>query len=166
MDYRDRISRWVLAVGLWGCALWMAVHGFNELEFIWFVPALIAGSIGVAAVFNDILTVAAMPFTSMIDAIIFPKIRGGKPPPNYKLAEYYLGEDRLADAETEYRTILKHHRKETKAYLGLLRLLCEYGKIEDGRKVLKTAQHNLRNHRDDLNEIEMEWERLKAQFAH
>lgn len=162
MDHRERISRWMLAIGLWGCALWLARYGFNQLELGWFFPAMILGLIGLSRVFRDLIELAAKPFTMMIDAIVFPKIHGGKPPPNYKLAEYYLKEGRWEEAEEEYRIIIKNHRKETQAYIALMRLLFEMRESDEAKKVFQKATKYLRNHPECLSDVEMEWHRLKA----
>lgn len=160
MDLKERISRWMLAVGLWGCALWIARYGFIHSEFQWLPVAIIIGLIGLSRVFSDLLELAAKPFTMLVDAIIFPKITAGKPPPNYKVAEYYVEQKRWEEAEIEYRTILKNHRKEARAWLGLIRLLVATGDIEESKKMFRKAQRHLRSQPNALSEVEMEWHHL------
>lgn len=160
----DRISRWIMAIGLWGCALYLAQHGYRSLRFIWFVPALILAFSGLFLVIKDCIRFAAVPFTTMIDAIVFPRVRSGKPEPNYRLAEYYVKEERWDDAEVEYRTILKFHRREGKAYLGLIELLMVEGRAEEARKVLHQSRRYLKSDPESLSEIEVRWDQQSSQI--
>ncbi len=165
MDQGDRISRWVLAVGLWGCSLWLVRYAFDSEEITWIYPAILLAFLGLIRVLTDLVELAAKPFTMMIDAIVYPKIMGGKPPPNYRLAEYYREQDRLEEAEAEYLTILKNHKREKLAYMGLIQLLIEQGEIEEARKWFQKARRHLRKQSDDLNDVEVLWSSLSNQFG-
>ena len=165
MSHKNRILRWVFAIGLMGCALALAKHGYNILEFIWFVPAMVMAGIGVGLILKDVISLATAPFSLLVDSIIFPKVFGGKPPPNYKLAEFYVKEERWEDAEAEFSTILKNHPGEKDAYLRLMDLLMERGDFEESHKVYLRAKRKLRDAPDDLSVVETRWIHLKSKFG-
>ena len=164
MSQLDRFLRWLLAFVLMGSGFTLGKFGYENLNFLWWIPAILLAVLGVGLVFKDLLHLGAKPFTAMIDAIVFPIIPAGKPKPNYRLAEYYVRENLLEDAEIEYRTILKNHGNEKRAYLALIELLVQQDDIHEAKKVFRKAKRKLRYSPDDMNDLEMLWHRLQLQF--
>lgn len=161
----DRPSRWILAIGLWGCGLFLARYGYAKLEFSWFVPAVILAFAGLFLVLRDCIQLAAMPFVALVNSIVFPRTRSSRPTPNYQLAEFYVEEERYDEAEIEYRTIIRYHRRELRAYLGLIELLVFLGRSREAAAVLRSARRHLRRDLEALNDLETKWIDLCAHEA-
>lgn len=153
----DRLSRWILAFGLWGCGLFLARYGYANLRFSWFVPAVILAFAGLFLVVKDCIKLAAAPFVALINSIVFPRVRSSKPTANYQVAEFYVEEERYEEAEIEYRTIIRYHRRELRAYLELMELLVSLGRGEEAADVLRSARRHLRNDPEALSDLETKW---------
>ncbi len=157
MSLRSHIFRWMLAIGLLGSAIAMAAHGYRILEFLWFLPAFLLAAVGIGLILKDVIHLAAAPFVSLVESIVFPRVSGGKPAPNYKLAAYYVEEERFADAIEEYRTIIRNHPGEKDAYLQLLELLIDQGQRDEAEKLLARARRKLGQSSESGRELEALW---------
>ena len=160
MSHFTRVLRWLEAVILIAGGVAVAKFGYDRLQFIWFIPGALLSAVGGGLIFKDLLRLAARPFIFVIESIVFPIIPAGKPAPNYLLAQYYLREDLLEEAEIEYRTILKNHGREKRAYLELMSLLAGQGRFRAAKRVFSRGKRKLRSNSGDATDLEMHWHRL------
>jgi hypothetical protein len=74
-------------------------------------------------IWRDLVKLAARPMQRTVDSIYGTEEGDGVPPLDYRLARFYVKEDRIEDAIDAYGRILEHYPAESDAYLEILPLL-------------------------------------------
>jgi tetratricopeptide (TPR) repeat protein len=111
----------------------------------------------------EALRLFTRPFTSLIDAIFFPREKSPKPELSYNLPEFYAKQERYEEALSAYLTILEYYPKETRAYLGALELLIQvFDEIDEARRLYRRACRHLRHHLEELEALRSGWHRLTS----
>lgn len=110
----------------WGLYLlwkaWQYATLEQEESNNWVHLGLAAGAFILALILTwpEVYRLATSPLLAWIDRIYLPKDRLSKPILNLKLPMHYLNEGRYAEAEREYRSILRHYPREAEPYERLI----------------------------------------------
>ncbi len=148
--------RWGL--GLWliasaGRGLWAISNGSQLEVFATSLFAMAKGIFGVILISPDLATWAASPLLRWIDSIYLCGDVEGRPPLDYRLADYYRTTGQYGEAIDYYREITHHYPKEAKALGWLYYLLAFRTKeLRAAKGVLRKARWRLRG-RDGWEEF-------------
>jgi|GEM_PF-4543429 len=135
------VLRWGVAIACFFLATWLGRTGYETLD-----PTRLAGGglafvVGAALIWVDIFRIATRPFMLLIDSIFSPGGHFRKPALSWKLADFYLAEQRHAEALEEFRSIIRHYPDEARAYEGAIDLLVnEFDRRGEARKLFHRSQ--------------------------
>ena len=171
MSLFQRIVRWLFAIGCIGLAIFLVKKGIEKASITGsFFPILGAMVLILSAtivVIPELLHVFTRPLFALVDSIFFPGGKLSRPVLSYTLPEFYLKQRRFDDALDEFRKILRHYPNESKAYVGALEILLErYEEVEEeaARELYAQAKKRLRDHPEDLAQVEACWHRLTGDW--
>ena len=112
---------------------------FKELGFAFLGFLFIAsGALCLIAPLGQLLS-------SVFESIFWPAVSSGTPPPMYKLAEWYIGQNRFNEAVAEYHKIIRHHPRDEIAWQGLLYV--QHACLRDekeGERIYRLAEKKLK----------------------
>ena len=164
LPYRTRDLGQPGALALrWGLGLWLIVSAGRSLAvissgsqlevFATSLFALAKGIFGVILLSPDLAAWAASPLLRWIDSIYLCGDVEGRPPLDYRLADYYRTTGQVGEAIGYYREIARHYPAEAKALGWLYYLLAFRTKeLRAAKRVLRKARRHLRG-RDGWEEF-------------
>ncbi len=119
-----RASQWFAGLALLAGGFY-ALARARDLGPALFGSAMVVG--GAVVLATRLAPWVAAPFLRFIDGIYLPGgAAGGDPPPNYRLARYYIRSRQLDLAIAEYRKILAYHPSAAEAYIALFDVLANH----------------------------------------
>lgn len=170
MDLFRRLLRWLFAIGSVGLSIWLIRHGIAAGgitgSFFPILAAMILLVIGAILIAPELVAIFTKPLFALVDSIFFPGGKLSKPVLSYTLPEFYTKEKRYDDALDEYRKILRHYPRESRAYLGAIELLVtEFGDKEAAKELFKRARQKLRDQPENWLAVETRWQRLANEYV-
>lgn len=151
--YWKAVLRWAAAGALIALAVWISRH-VGGISFVFCLPFLVVATL-------LILEELTRPFTWIIDSV-FGTTRGSgeRPPLDLRLARFYVEQERLDDALSEYTRMMKLHPTIPEPYEQIMILLASTG--QSRARIDKVKRQGLRKMRSPEARASLESAHQKA----